>query len=421
MSKNKIGRNDPCPCGSGKKYKNCCIASEEGAGTDLFTRYSQAIASIKLKLDQEYKAEIKRIRKSSQQNFLYYAVDGQLPVQHESLFSDWLWFDMADEEDNTLALDYLREHANFMPDQLQESLMALISSYLSVYEPGDSGDGFMEVRDIFSGVREQVILKEALEEDFGGKSYLLLGRLVSLPEGKVFSGMVLAIENNDGQENYLVQHLHYLQGLSSEKGLTKLLKSHTDLLYGLFDHAYHKKHILINDIRVLNLSADNAALLQDKLAAANDLSFVHAIDGLHWYKAANEQGYQRLALGDDYLLSCISNLDNIDCWQPILGDACPEIRAWQLVNSRFIRQAPPADLVPIWFTVMQDQETERWLQTPHNELDNKTPLEQLAEANGREKVLNMLDQFASRLEEGNEGIELINYMRRRISALSSEA
>ena len=21
---NKVGRNEPCPCGSGKKYKNCC-------------------------------------------------------------------------------------------------------------------------------------------------------------------------------------------------------------------------------------------------------------------------------------------------------------------------------------------------------------------------------------------------------------
>lgn len=21
----KIGRNDPCPCGSGKKFKNCCL------------------------------------------------------------------------------------------------------------------------------------------------------------------------------------------------------------------------------------------------------------------------------------------------------------------------------------------------------------------------------------------------------------
>lgn len=23
----KIGRNDPCPCGSSKKYKNCCLNS----------------------------------------------------------------------------------------------------------------------------------------------------------------------------------------------------------------------------------------------------------------------------------------------------------------------------------------------------------------------------------------------------------
>ena len=26
----KVGRNDPCPCGSGKKYKKCCGANEEG-------------------------------------------------------------------------------------------------------------------------------------------------------------------------------------------------------------------------------------------------------------------------------------------------------------------------------------------------------------------------------------------------------
>lgn len=24
----KIGRNDACPCGSGKKYKKCCLAHE---------------------------------------------------------------------------------------------------------------------------------------------------------------------------------------------------------------------------------------------------------------------------------------------------------------------------------------------------------------------------------------------------------
>lgn len=28
--KNKVGRNDPCPCGSGKKYKKCCMAKDLG-------------------------------------------------------------------------------------------------------------------------------------------------------------------------------------------------------------------------------------------------------------------------------------------------------------------------------------------------------------------------------------------------------
>ncbi|MBO9323855.1 MAG: SEC-C domain-containing protein, partial [Roseiflexus sp.] len=26
-----VGRNDPCPCGSGKKYKQCCLPREEAA------------------------------------------------------------------------------------------------------------------------------------------------------------------------------------------------------------------------------------------------------------------------------------------------------------------------------------------------------------------------------------------------------
>ena len=29
-SKLKIGRNDPCPCGSGKKYKKCCLKAGKG-------------------------------------------------------------------------------------------------------------------------------------------------------------------------------------------------------------------------------------------------------------------------------------------------------------------------------------------------------------------------------------------------------
>lgn len=40
----KIGRNDPCPCGSGKKYKKCCesVALEQGAQRARAARLAEA-------------------------------------------------------------------------------------------------------------------------------------------------------------------------------------------------------------------------------------------------------------------------------------------------------------------------------------------------------------------------------------------
>src|SRR5690554_5355147 len=47
----KIGRNDPCPCGSGKKYKKCCLGKDD----DIF--YSNP-----LYLLETYKKERKESR-----------------------------------------------------------------------------------------------------------------------------------------------------------------------------------------------------------------------------------------------------------------------------------------------------------------------------------------------------------------------
>jgi hypothetical protein len=33
----KTGRNDPCPCGSGKKYKSCCLTNDEAAERERLT------------------------------------------------------------------------------------------------------------------------------------------------------------------------------------------------------------------------------------------------------------------------------------------------------------------------------------------------------------------------------------------------
>jgi len=31
QAKVRVGRNDPCPCGSGRKYKQCCLPKDEAA------------------------------------------------------------------------------------------------------------------------------------------------------------------------------------------------------------------------------------------------------------------------------------------------------------------------------------------------------------------------------------------------------
>ena len=30
LTRQKVGRNDPCPCGSGKKFKKCCLKKQDG-------------------------------------------------------------------------------------------------------------------------------------------------------------------------------------------------------------------------------------------------------------------------------------------------------------------------------------------------------------------------------------------------------
>ena len=50
----KPGRNDPCPCGSGNKYKKCCLPKEEGVEREQLakveTRRAESAAAHRLPL-----------------------------------------------------------------------------------------------------------------------------------------------------------------------------------------------------------------------------------------------------------------------------------------------------------------------------------------------------------------------------------
>ncbi|MBI5193059.1 MAG: SEC-C domain-containing protein [Nitrospirae bacterium] len=48
---NKPGRNEPCPCGSGKKYKRCCLSKSYIPAGKEHSILEQQMEAIKTEMD----------------------------------------------------------------------------------------------------------------------------------------------------------------------------------------------------------------------------------------------------------------------------------------------------------------------------------------------------------------------------------
>lgn len=56
----KIGRNDPCHCGSGQKYKKCHLAADDAARSAELAALAATAAAAQAKADAEAEAEAKK-------------------------------------------------------------------------------------------------------------------------------------------------------------------------------------------------------------------------------------------------------------------------------------------------------------------------------------------------------------------------
>jgi methionyl aminopeptidase len=82
----KVGRNDPCPCGSGLKYKKCCLMKSSGVISDLAGLYAN-----KYKIRIKTAADIEGIRRA-----------GRLVMDTLDLVESKIRVGMATDEINTL-------------------------------------------------------------------------------------------------------------------------------------------------------------------------------------------------------------------------------------------------------------------------------------------------------------------------------
>jgi len=93
-SPGKIGRNAPCPCGSGKKFKRCCGADKKGRALHMAEHYLNQY-NICLKTPEQ----VEGIR-----------IAGRLALAILDLVEDHLRPNMATDEINTLVHDFTIAH-----------------------------------------------------------------------------------------------------------------------------------------------------------------------------------------------------------------------------------------------------------------------------------------------------------------------
>jgi tetratricopeptide (TPR) repeat protein len=58
----KVGRNDPCPCGSRQKYKRCCLPREEAAAVERARAYErEQVAALLAPVDDDLDEAFTRV------------------------------------------------------------------------------------------------------------------------------------------------------------------------------------------------------------------------------------------------------------------------------------------------------------------------------------------------------------------------
>ncbi|MEN6390183.1 MAG: SEC-C metal-binding domain-containing protein [Syntrophomonas sp.] len=412
MSSLKIGRNDPCPCGSGKKYKKCCgrLGEQVDISPDPFTRYSQLLTAVKLKLDQYYEQRIKKLRRDLRGHYLRFTVNPVLPRENEAVFSEWLWFGARISDGPTLGEEYLNSNGEYMDTLLKDCLLTLNNSFPSIYEVQSFEYQYLNIRDIFLDTNHRILLKEPWDDQLNQNAPLFMGRLVKIQEDELFSGMVVSLNNKSGEEDFLVRHLNFLSSLHNEDK-NSFLKDNEEIVYGLFDHA--SKQIMVNfdHMEAARLDKAQKERLSKAINEGSDWQCLHTTQGYRWHQLNEEvSGYVRLALGENDLIWSAEVLDDIEKMRSLLSQALPGLES-VVIQNRFSDQPPNDEYFNHWFLLIRDREAEQWLRTPHLELDDKTPAELMEEDNGKQRLHEMLSR---QLDTSPEGEALIDYLKARI-------
>ncbi len=187
----QAGRNDPCPCGSGKKYKKCCVNKERFQPALVCSKHEESAAVGKLVSFSE-RSSFDKARKQAMEvfwpeqllrNHTQEEIQAILAMEHNHVnFMGWFLFDRADDESRTIADLFLASRPPGLSDAQVVHLRRLKAAYCRPYEVRkvfpDKGFEMLDIwtgRDVF--VRERAATRSVHRWD------LVIARLLRYADG----------------------------------------------------------------------------------------------------------------------------------------------------------------------------------------------------------------------------------------------
>jgi len=198
----KTGRNEPCPCGSGKKYKKCCLNKEKPPESLLWHRLSNTYDKLQNQLlDYARKAFGVLALPLAMDEFLVWPEEKNpidLIKDHMPLFIPWFLFewvydpveaeiDLPIPIQQPVASAYLDAHVSRL-DRLRKRLIeATLDQPFSFYEVMSCrpGEGF-RLKDILRGIEIEVYEKKGSEQTRPGD--ILVCRVVQIDQVAMLIG-----------------------------------------------------------------------------------------------------------------------------------------------------------------------------------------------------------------------------------------
>lgn len=180
----QIGRNEPCPCGSGKKYKRCCLVTDEQAtrppGQDLHDLDHRIFVDLGTWARRRFHAESAGV-------YDEYPIEFGERKEHLTLFAAWVAYERK-IDGRVLADWYLEERGRNLMTHERAWLTAQLASWLSIWEiievePGKS----IRLRDQLTGAERTV--SEVSGSQTLSPHLLLLARVVEQDGLSLLIGM----------------------------------------------------------------------------------------------------------------------------------------------------------------------------------------------------------------------------------------